>query len=414
MEEGYTMKRITAGIPILLLLLLGCAEDNPFKADPDVQCEGGNEHPHINLAGTESGGMGVIEFSDLDPEIAGIQDAIILSFDKDIDPSTVTAASFTMVETSPGTGSVQFESISYFQESGTAILAGTFSDDTAYLLTVTAGGIQDIQGNELDPNHNALYDGSPWDDRLVTFFTGSAETRDITSPSSFGNYPCTGGVSTLTPSVGVFFNDGPMDVSQLNLNNFTLVRTSDSGSIDVELVLATASEIVITPLSDLSYGTRYTVRLSAQLADSAGNSLDTNGDGYIWPNEPDLVWDFQIEDDGTSHGTPPTLSEVFYQSGSPIVRIKFEQSVTGDDVVMDDGTFIAANIQVTDANGSIPIVFETSTDPAAVYCLLQRNAVGTVTLFISCNVADEYGNLFDGDNNGLGGTPGEDDWSGVL
>ncbi|MCD4701327.1 MAG: Ig-like domain-containing protein [Candidatus Aegiribacteria sp.] len=410
------MKKITAGISILLLLLLGCVEDNPFKADPDVQCEGGNEHPHIDLVGTESGGMGDIEFSDLDPETAGIQDAIILSFDKDIDPSTVTAASFAMVETSPGTGSVQFTSISYFQESGTAILAGTFSDDKAYLLTVTAGGIQDILGNELDPNHNALYDGSPWDDRLFTFFTGSgfSEMRDITPPGITGYFPKTGCITNITPNPRVFFSDGPMDVSQLNLNNFTLETTSGSTSITLEMVSATSTEIIATPVSDLSYGTRYTVRLSAQLADSAGNSLDTNGDGYIWPNEPDLVWDFQIEDDGTTHGTPPTLSDAIYQPGSPIIRIKFEQSVTGDDVVMDDGTFIAANIQVTDANGSIPIVFETSTDPAAVYCLLQRNAVGTVTLFISCNVADEYGNLFDGDNNGLGGTPGEDDWSGVL
>lgn len=414
MEEGYTMKRITAGISILLLLLLGCAKDNPFKADSEVQWEGGDSHPHIDMAGTESGGFGDYQFRDLDPETDGIQDAVMLSFDKDIDPSTVTAASFEMIETNPGTGSVQFESISYYPETGTALLTGTFSDDTAYLLTVTAGSILDIVGKELDPNHNALFDGSPWDDRLVTFFAGSAETRDITSPSCFGNYPCTGGVSTLTPTVGVSFNDGPMDVSQLNLNNYTLVRTSDSSSIDVELVLATASDIVITPLSDLSYGTRYTVRLSSQLADSTGNYLDTNDDGHVWPNEPDLVWDFQIEDDGTSHGTPPTIDQAELIQGNTCVRIEFEQSLTGDDVVMDSATFTAANIQVTDSNGSIPINFETGADPSAVICLLQRNAEGTVTLFISCSVADDNGNLFDGNNDGLGGTPDEDDWSGIL
>ncbi len=414
MEEGYTMKRITAGISIMLLLLLGCAQDNPFKADPEVQWEGGNAHPHIDIAGTESNGPGSFQFSDLDPGTAGIQDAVVLSFDKEIDPSTVTAASFEMVETEPGTGAVQFESISYYPEDGTAVLVGTFSDNTAYLLTVTAGSILDLGGNELDPNYNALYDGSPWDDRLIAFYCGSAEMRDITPPSVTGAFPNTGGGTNLLPHPRVFFTNGPMDVSQLTLDKFTLVRTSDSASVELELSFATGTEINVVPTSELSYGTRYTARLSAQLADSAGNYLDTNNDGLVWPNEPDVVWDFQYEDDSSTHATPPTLSEATLMPGNTSVHIEFEESLTGDDVVMDDATFIAANIQVTDDNGSIPIVFETGADPSAVNCLLQRYAEGTVTLFISCMVADEYGNLFDGNNNGLGGTPGEDDWLGVL
>ncbi len=408
------MKRITAGISILLLLLLGCVQDNPFKADSEVQWEGGNEHPHIDMVGTESGGFGSSQFSDLDPERNGIQDAVILSFDKDIDPSTVIASSFEMVETDPGTGSVQFESISYYPEDGTAVLVGTFSDDTAYLLTVTAGSIRDITGNELDPNHNALFDGSPWDDRLATFFAGSAAMRDITPPSIENHYPGTGGIILIRPNPRAYFTNGPIDVSQLNLNNFTLVRTSDSTSIDLEILAATGTEIYTVTVNDLSYGTRYTVRLSAQITDESGNLLDTNGDGYVWPDEPDFVWDFQLIDDSTTHGTPSALTTAYLLPGNTSVRIEFEQSLTGDDVVMDDATFIAANIQVTDDNGSIPLTFETGADPSAVNCMLQRYPEGTVRLFISCNVSDEYGNLFDGDNNGLGGTPGEDDWFGVL
>ncbi|MCD4701455.1 MAG: Ig-like domain-containing protein [Candidatus Aegiribacteria sp.] len=408
------MKWITAGISIVLLLLLGCVQDNPFKADTEVHGEGGNEYPHIEVAGTESGGPGNFQFNDLDPERNRIQDAVILSFDKDIDPSSINAAAFEMIKTDGGTGSVQFESISYYPEDRTAVLVGTFSDDTAYLLTVTAGSIQDMLGNELDPNHNGLYDGAPWNDRLVAFFAGSAAMQDITPPAITGAFPRVGGLSNLNPNVRVFFSNGPMNVSQLNLNNFTMVRTSDSTLINLEIVSATGAEIIATPVNDLSYGTRYTARLSALVADSAGNFLDSNNDGYVWPDEPDFVWDFQIEDDSTTHDTPPTVSQADLLPGNTTVRIEFEESLTGDDVAMDDATFIAANIQVTDDNGSIPIVFETGADPSAVNCLLSRTATGTVTLFISCNVADEYGNLFDGNNNGLGGTPGEDDWSGVL
>ena len=406
------MKVITACM--IALIFLGCAEDNPFKADTEVQWEGGNEHPHIDMAGTESGGFGNYQFSDLDPETNGIQDAVILNFDKDIDPLTVTAASFEMIETSPGTGSIQFESISYYPENGTAMLAGTFSDDTAYLLTVTAGSILDITGNELDPNHNAIYDGSPWDNKLITFFAGSAEMQDITPPYVFNNFPGVGNVGNLLAQPRVSFGDGPMDVSQLTLSNFTMVKTADSSSVSLEILTATPTGITTVPADSLSYGTRYTVRLSAQIADSAGNYLDTNGDGYVWPNEPDLVWDFKIVDDSTTHSAPPAVDQATLLTGNVCVRIEFEQSLTGDDVVMDSETFIATNIQVTDDNGSIPINFETSADPSAVNCMLQRNAEGTVTLFVSCRVADEYGNLLDGNHDGLGGNPEEDDWWGTL
>jgi len=406
------MKIFTACI--LILLLLGCAKDNPFKADPEVQWEGGNEHPHITLAGTESGGFGNHRFSDLDPETSGIQDAVILGFDKEIDPLTVTAASFEMVETSPGTATVQFENVTYYPEDRTAVLEGNFSNDTAYLLTVKAGTVQDITGNALDPNHNALYDGSPWDDRLLTFFAGNAETQDITPPGITNNFPNVGNVGNLFAQPRVFFSNGPMDVSQLTLSNFTVVRTSDSSSVSLKVLSATPNGLTTEPRDSFSYGTRYTVRLSSQIADSAGNYLDTNGDGYVWPDEPDLVWDFKIVDDSTTHSAPPAVFQATLMPGKTSIHIKFSQSLTGNDVIMDPNTFIAANIQVTDNSGSIPMNFETGADPSTVQCLLQRKAMGTVTLFISCKVADEYGNMLDGNNDGLGGNPAVDDWSGVL
>ncbi len=406
------MKIFTACI--LILLLLGCAKDNPFKAAPEVQWEGGNAHPHISMAGTESGGFGNYRFSDLDPGTGGIQDAVILGFDKEIDPATVTAASFEMVETSPGTATVQFTKVTYYPEDRTAVLEGNFSNDTAYLLTVKAGTVQDIKGNALDPNHNALYDGSPWDDRLLTFFAGNAETRDITPPGITNNFPNVGNVVNLLPAPRVFFSNGPMDLSQLTLSNFTLVRTSDSSSISLRILSVTPDGLTTESLDSLSHGTRYTVRLSSQIADSAGNYLDTNGDGYVWPDEPDLVWDFMIIDDSTTHSAPPAVAQATLMPGRTSVHIEFNQSLTGNDVIMDPNTFIAANIQVTDNNGSIPMDFETGADPSSVQCLLQRKAQGTVTLFVSCKVADEHGNMLDGNNDGLGGNPAVDDWSRVL
>lgn len=409
------MKKIIACM--IILLFLGCISDNPFIADPDVGWEGGNAHPHIIMAGTESGGWGSLQLNDLDPEIDGIQDVIILGFSDDILPSTINALSFVMTETFPGTGSFQFDSINYSEEIRTAVLSGTFMEETAYLLTVTAGTVTDLLGNELDPNHNALYDGSPWDDRLFTFATDYyIEMYDITPPGISYSTPSGGTVSDLIPDIGVYFHNGPMDSTYLTLDNFHMVRTSDSSVVELKLISVTSSSIVANPIDSLSYGTRYTVHLSADIADSSGNYLDSNGDGYVWPNEPDLVWNFQTEDDPTTpiHTIPPTIDNAVLMSGNNSVQIEFEQSLTGDDVVMDPNTFIAANIQVIDVDGSIPIVFETTPNPAIVICMLQRTARGTVTLYLSCNIADQYGNLFDGNNDGMGGIPGEDDWQGIL
>ena len=405
------MKKLTACV--IILLLLGCAKDNPFKAGSEVEWEGGDAHPHIENAGTESGGTGSTQLADLDPETAGIQDAIVLTFDKAIDSTTVVASAFDLVETTPGSSTIQLTGVDYYPESKMAVLTADFSTETAYLLTVNAGAITDLNGNQLDPNHNGIYDGAPWDNRLFTFAAGGAEMKDIVHPGIQNTQPSFGGVGTNRPAVRVTFNNGPMDVSLLTLNNLTLVRTSDSSSVVLEVETAAADEFQVRPAGELAWGTRYTVRLQADLADSAGNLLDTNNDGFVWPDEPDLVWDFKIADDSTTNGTPPTLDQAFLAGGN-VVRIEFQESLTGDSVVMDATTFVSENIQVTDDIGGVPLQFETGADPSAVNCLMQRVPQGTVTLFISCNVADQYGNLFDGDNNGLGGDPEEDNWSGNL
>jgi len=95
--------KITVAIAIVLLLL-ACAKDNPFKAEPDVQWQGGNAHPHIEATGTESGGPGSTQLTDLDPDLNKVQDAIYLTFDKDMDPATIVASSFVMEKTDPGSG----------------------------------------------------------------------------------------------------------------------------------------------------------------------------------------------------------------------------------------------------------------------------------------------------------------------
>jgi hypothetical protein len=406
-------KLLIASITLLpLLLVAACVEDNPYGANPDVGWQGGDGHPQVQAWGTLSGGLGSTVLNDLDPDNAGIQDALLLSFDRSMSPGLMTSSAFEIVETSPGSGQVDVEEVIYHPEIRRVEVHATFADETAYLLTVPAGTLTDLVGNPLDPNRNAIEDGSPWDDLRVAYHSGSAEETDLNPPTVSQHSPQGGGLTERLPQVTILFSDGPMDVSTLTLQNLTMVRTSDSAAVSMSLDMATAQTMMATPNDSLDFGERYTLRLSAAVADSAGNTLDGNGDGYLWPDERDYTWDIQIADDGSSHGNPPGVRNAEGHLGW--FKINFEESLTGDQVIMDQSTLITENVQAMDDLGMIPLDLVVDMQSDGVYCYLQRSASGPVVVWVSANVRDQYGNGLDGNGDGLGGTPGEDDWSTQL
>lgn len=397
---------------LAVLLTAACAEDNPFLADPDAGWESSADHPVLAAYGTLSGGFGTTSFSDMDPALEGIQDGILLKFDEPIDPATITEASFELVTTYPLSAPVEITTLLFFPGEKTAVLRCTFASESAYLLTVLAGGVTDLDDHPLDANHNGLYDGAPLDDLRLTFSTGSAPMADITSPVGDSSWPQGGGVESLQPEIALVFVKGPMDPAQLTLENFTVVRTSDGRPVELRVTVLESDRIYCVPVAPLDYGMRYTITMSAAITDVAGNLFDTNGDGWIWPDEQDRTWDFQTVDGGGTHATPPTVLSATLDDDSVLV-IEFRQSLTGRSVVMDPATFVAENIQCSDETGGIPLVFQPRIGGSGVVCFPQRAIVGAMMVHVSCAVADQYGNLLDGDGNGLGGTPGVDDWSGT-
>jgi len=405
------MKKTLLTVLAAFLLAAGCAEDNPFVADPDAGWSSSPDHPKLAAYGTLSGGLGNYGFQDMDPQLEGIQDGIMLLFDEPLDPATVTDEAFALTTTFPIPGPVEITSVLYFAGEHTAVLRGTFAEETAYLLTIPAGTLTDLDGRELDPNHNGLFDGAPLDDQRATLHTGSAEMADIVSPAVTASWPQVGGVESMQPEIAIVFGNGPMDTEQLNLDNFTLVRTSDLEPVAMRITVLESDKLYCVPAEPLEHGTRYTVTMAAGITDAAGNPFDTNNDGWIWPDEADRTWDFQTADDGTTHATPPTVESATLDGD--VIIVEFAQSLTGRGVVMDPSTFVAANIQCIDDAGGIPLSFQPRLGGGGVVCFLHRGIEGLVTVHVSCNVADQYGNLLDGNNDGLGGTPGVDDWAGA-
>jgi hypothetical protein len=412
------MRRLTTGLVLAAaagLLCLACGEDNPFNANPDNDWEGGQSLPHIQMTGTGSGGMGSSVLTDTDPSTEGVQDAILVVFDQSMDPATMAESSLELAATTAGGAAPTVDDVSYYPSARRMEIQATFSRETAYLLTLKAGSPTDLAGNPLDPNHNAQADGSPWDDALRTFHTGAAEERDLTSPWVAQHIPGeTGGVTDPATPILIAFQEGPMAPASFTGDALRLLVTEDSSEVSLEIDTVTAGQVLAIPDDSLSPGTRYTVVLSASVTDTTGNLLDTNADGYIWPDEQDYVWDFQMADDSTTNATPPTVAKV----SSELPRtfdVEFEESLTGDDVSIDASTLVPANLQCIDNLGQVPIeVGDPGPGGDVVSCYMLREPAGEVTVVVTIGVKDTDGNPLDGNGNGLGGEPGVDDWTGTL
>ena len=409
------MKRLLAAIGLAALLAAGCGpEDNPFTADPDAGWQGGPAMPHVISWGTLSSGMGSPILNDVDPNTEGLQDAILIQFDDSMDPATITLSAFSLLSVHPDTVTVALSAVEYIEEDRTAVLYGVFDFDRAYVLTAGAGILTDLAGNPLDPNHNNLADGAPWDEAKAGFYNGAAPMPDLVSPAVITALPYGGGVGDPVTWVTIGFENGPIDAEYLTTGYAMLLRTSDSSVVATHVVSSGPASLVIQPDNPLSWGERYTVRVSNDIRDESGNLLDTNSDGYIWPDEPDRLWDFQMADDTITNKTPPTVAGILLDPEYEYLMIEFCEALTGGFVVMDETTFITANVHVQDSEGNVPLEFSVHPAGNRLYCYFQREVQSPLYLWVSAYVRDQYGNFFDGNNDGLGGTPGEDDYSITL
>lgn len=104
------------------------------------------------------------------------------------------------------------------------------------------------------------------------------------------------GIDTM-PRLLVNFSE-EMDVSQLTTNNITLTQAGTP--IEGTLTLSRAS-VSFTPNATLHYNTVYTMRVSKNVTDLAGNGLSGN-EGILTPS--DFVWQFTTMASPFPNATP--------------------------------------------------------------------------------------------------------------
>lgn len=192
---------------------------------------------------------------------AALNTHIAATFSEDMDPSTITATSFTL--TGPG-GAPVAGTVSYAAGAKSAIFTPTtpavLSAATAYTATITTAA-KDLSGN-------ALVSKFVW-----TFTTGT--TTDTTPPSIVSANPANGVTGVCTnKSVNVTFSEA-MDPSTITGATLTVAASNTpatflSGTVAYDVPSKVAT---FTATSPFAANTSYNATVTTGVKDLAGNAL---------------------------------------------------------------------------------------------------------------------------------------------
>lgn len=407
---------------LLLLVLIGAVVASAVmygckKADNILPAEPGdtNRAEAENLATVQS-----VNPANGD-ELTNLNGRVEIVFGDFMRANTISTTNVTILNTSTNTA-VTNHSVTYDAAHRLAfVTVPQWSDDAGFLLTVTTGAHnladQPMDGDKPPDN---VADGTPYDNYLTTFYTGTgqpaaAATR-ITPPWISSHTPDTTGGVGRDAVFTINFANGPMDSLDLDIGNFHLVKTSTQTAVTIQRLSFTGNSVTFElPGGNLlDWGTRYTFTIDGgavrAFPDTTGANtyllvLDTDRDGPE-ETEPDFSWDFiTVDTTGSSQGSPPQVTSANPQADHMHVRFG------GDpDERMQMTTFTEENIRVFDSNGYVPGTFHNDLDSLGTRYFYNRTTSGNVRLFVAMQVTDVDGNLLDGDGDGVGGEAGQDDY----
>ena len=185
-----------------------------------------------------------------------VYSTITVTFSEAIDPATVTAASFTLMDgTTPVSGTVTYSS-------GTATFtpAVFLSPSTVYTAKITTG-VKDLAGNALSSNY------------LWQFKTSAPDT---TPPTVISTSPVNSASAVAINSAVTATFSEQVDPATITTAEFTLMdgTTPVSGTVTYSGTTAT-----FTPSASLTTNTLYTATITTGVKDLAGNAMSVN---YSW------------------------------------------------------------------------------------------------------------------------------------
>ncbi len=240
-----------------------------------------------------------------------ITSTITISFDKDMNSSTITTSTITVVDSQSHavTGT-----LSYAAKTATFTPSSSLSYNTQYTVTVLSGssGVKDSQGNGLDGDKDGTAEDAPTDNHSFSFTTAQATPPKIESTTPVS------GATEVEPSSAitiVFSKD--MNPSTITSSTITVVQGSAlSTTVSYNALDRTAT---VTPASSFTGGSTVTVTVdggSSGVKDENGLTLDSNGDGTLNGSDGDYTFTFTVKNTPIISLSSTTLNFGSTTSGS--------------------------------------------------------------------------------------------------
>lgn len=284
-----------------------------------------------------------------------INDLIVVTFSKNMDPATINTNTFTLSQgTTRINGTVSFNGIVADFDPNADL-----TPNTTYTASITTGA-KDLAGN-------ALPSAYTWQ-----FTTG---TTDTSAPAITNTIPADGDTGVATNnSIEAFFSD-ELDPSTVNTTTFTLMQgtTPVAGTVTYN----GQDAAIFNPSSDLSPNTDYTANITTGVTDSAGN-----------PMANAFSWTFTT---GVPQTSVPSVISTVPSGGASGVPINNAVSVTFSEP-MDPMTITDATFTLWQGKTLIPGTVDFDGVSTAVFTPasdLDMNA--TYTAAVSTDVTDIAG-----------------------
>ena len=232
----------------------------------------------------------------------GLNQAISATFSTAMNQATLTNTNFTL--TGPGVTPISGK-VTY---SGTT---ATFTPDVAFpqstLVTARiSSSVTDSGGSRLSGNVGVF--------PAISDYVWTFMTADLTAPTVTSTINANGstGVATNT-KIGAFFSEA-MNPATMIAANFTV---SDGVNSVAGTVSYSGVAIVFAPASPLAINTKYTMTITSNATDIAGNKL--SGNQAVYPAPGNYVWSFTTG--SVSDTTPPTVTSTINADGATGVAI---------------------------------------------------------------------------------------------
>ncbi|MBI5207049.1 MAG: Ig-like domain-containing protein, partial [Candidatus Firestonebacteria bacterium] len=275
-----------------------------------------------------------------------INSSVAVSFSEEIDVSTITTKTFYIVEGADITSTKINGIVTY---SGTTAIFTPNSDlapNTDYMVTLTTD-IKDLSGNALEYPYS-------W-----SFTTG--EIPDNDPPQIILINPKNNSIEIpVNTSISVTFSE-PIDISTITTSTFIIAGAGLAPAQISGIVAYSGNTAVFIPDYDFSPITNYTVTLSKDIKDIAGNNLKSD---YVWTFATGLIPDI----------IPPQI--ILTNPQGDITNIAVNTSITAAFSESIDISTITKN----------SFQMQRSTDNLPIQGMVSYN--GTIATFIPENTLD--------------------------